>query len=394
MRKLVVLLALAACTSLPVPDADVAIRAGALVDVEAGVVRRNPLVLVKGDRIVSVSYGTAAPRGVKLIDLGDAVLLPGLIDAHVHLAWQGSTTINDDAKTTLQAGFTTVRNLGSTGRTDLALRDAIARGEVEGPRMLAAGPGIGAPGGACDRVFGGEAVAKDTAEFAQRAEEVIAAGADVVKVCAGGDVIPRDPGERADVTAEQLRAIVEVAARHGKKVAVHAQSEPAIRAAVEAGVASIEHGGYITPELAQQMRAKHIYLVPTLARLDFVVENAEKNKAPNAATLAKRRDTLGARFTDAVKAGVEVALGTDATVLPHGQNARELATLVRLGMSPMDALRAATVNAADLLGRTDVGSIATGKRADLIAVATNPIADITTVQNVRFVMKDGRVVKR
>ncbi|HWW60528.1 MAG TPA: amidohydrolase family protein, partial [Thermoanaerobaculia bacterium] len=306
----------------------------------------------------------------------------------VHLAWKPSATdalaqpgiskqAADDARTTLLAGFTTVRDLGSTGRADLLLRDAIARGELPGPRMLAAGPGLGAPGGACDVVFGGEAVAKDAAGFARRVEEVIAAGADVVKVCTGGGVIPARTNPKADLTAREVKAIVAAARAHGRKVAAHAQGEAAIEAAIDGGVSSIEHGGFITARLAKKMKQKRIFLVPTLYRLELA-------KSP-------MRDALEKSFVDALAAGVPVALGTDATVIPHGDNARELATLVRLGMSPIEAIRAATTNAATLLGRNDIGVLAKGKRADIIAVDADPLRDVTALQHVTFVMKDGKV---
>jgi len=382
------------------------IRARAMLDVRGGVLRERPVIVVRGDRIESVSFGAKkAPRGATVIDLGDAVLLPGLIDAHVHLAWKPSPQDElavpgvskqaaDDARTTLLAGFTTVRDLGSTGRADLLLRDAIASGKLTGPRMLAAGPGLGAPGGACDQVFGGEATASDEAGFVARVEEVIAAGADVVKVCTGGGVVPVNPKPRNDLTAAQVRAIANAAKGHGRKLAAHAQGPDAINAAVDGGAASIEHGGYIDVTLAKKMREKNVWLVPTLYRLDFVVDNAVQNKAPNAATLQTARDTMQRQFTEAWKAGVPVAFGTDATVIPHGTNARELSTLVRLGMPPLEAIRAATTNAATLLGIADVGELAAGKRADIIAVAADPLRDVTTLERVRFVMHDGRVVER
>jgi len=365
------------------------IRAKAMLDVRAGVMREHPNVLVRGDRIASVSFGTKfkLPAGAKVIDLGDAVLLPGLIDAHVHLAWapaDGDELVKpginkqaaNDARATLRAGFTTVRDLGSTKHADLLLRDAIARGELEGPRILAAGPGLGAPGGACDVVFGGEAVATDAAGFAKRTEEVIAAGADVVKVCTGGGVVAAGPNAKADLTVEQVQAIVDVARKHGLKVAAHAQGEKAIEVAVDGGVASIEHGGFITPRVAEKMRSKNVVLVPTLYRLTL-------RNAPT-------RETQEKMFADAMKAGVPIVLGTDATVIPHGENAHEFAVLVRLGMSPLDAIRAATTNAAKLLGRDDIGEIAKSKRADLIAVSGDPLRDITTLEHVTFVMKDGK----
>jgi len=382
------------------------IRARAMLDVRGGTLRERPVIVVRGDRIESISFGAKkAPAGATVIDLGDAVLLPGLIDAHVHLAWKPSPQDElavpgvskqsaDDARATLLAGFTTVRDLGSTGRADLLLRDAIASGKLSGPRMLAAGPGLGAPGGACDQVFGGEATASDEMGFVTRVEQVIAAGADVVKVCTGGGVVPVNPKPRNDVTASQVHSIAEAARRRGRKLAAHAQGPDAINAAIDGGAASIEHGGYIDATLAKKMRDKNVWLVPTLYRLDFVVDNAVENKAPNAAALQTARDTMQKQFTEAWKAGVPVAFGTDATVIPHGTNAREFAVLVRLGMPPLEAIRAATTNASALLGIDDIGELAPGKRADIIAVHGNPLRDVSVLEMTAFVMHDGKVVKK
>ena len=401
MKWLLVLLAAAA-----VKEPATVIRAKAMLDVTTGALRERPTIIVRGDRIESVSFGTKVkmPAGTKVIDLGDTVLLPGLIDTHVHLAWKPSPQDElalpgvskqaaEDARKTLLAGFTTVRDLGSTAHADLLLRDAIAQGKLTGPRMLAAGPGLGAPGGACDRVFGGEAVAKDEAEFAARANEVIAMGADVVKVCTGGGVVPTNPKPPNDVNVAQVRAIVAAASKQGRKVAAHAQGTAAIDAAVEGGAASIEHGGFIDAATAKKMREKNVWLVPTLHRLDFVVDQSRAANAPNVAALETARDALKKAFSEAWQAGVPVAFGTDATVIPHGTNAHEFGVLVKLGMPPLEAIRAATTNAASLLGISDVGVIAAGKRADLIAVKGNPLQDVTVLENVQFVMHDGKVAK-
>jgi imidazolonepropionase-like amidohydrolase len=207
---------------------------------------------------------------------------------------------------------------------------------------------------------------------------VIRAGADVVKVCTGGAVIARRNDTAADLMADDVRAIVAVAAKHGKKVAAHAQSEAAIRAAVEGGVASVEHGGFVTEELARSMKERRVFLVPTLHRL-------EANKVD--------RPDLTASFQKVLATGVPIALGSDATVMPHGENAKEIATLVRLGMPPIDAIRAATTGAAELLGLGDLGGLEAGKRADLIAVEGDPLADVGALERVVFVLSGGRIVK-
>jgi imidazolonepropionase-like amidohydrolase len=368
------------------------LRAGALLDVDSGELRQHPVVVVRGNTITAVSFGTTeTPPGAEVIDLGDAVLMPGLIDAHVHLAWaprEGDVLVQpgitrqaaDDARATLFAGFTTVRNLGSTNGADLLLRDAIARGEIVGPTILAAGAGLGSPGGACDLVFGGEAVASDAAGFAMRAEQVITAGADVVKVCTGGGVIAEDAKASPDLTVEHVRAIVAASNARGRKVAAHAQGTAAIEVAIDGGVASIEHGGFISSNLADKMQRLGVWLVPTLYRLEF--------------TEAASGEAQRQHFAAAVRAGVPVAFGTDAPVIPHGTNAREFDVLVRLGLSPLDAVRAATTNAAALLGRPDIGSLATGSRADIIAAAGHPLRDVGELEHITYVMCGGRTCVR
>ena len=383
----------------------VVIQARRLLDVRAGIVRRDQIVLVDDGKITAIGPRKAikVPTGVKLIDLGDAFALPGLIDAHTHLAWKPADSSQrssnevigaDAARATLLAGFTTVRNLGSTGRTDLLLRDAIREGRVPGPRMVAAGAGIGIRGGTCDRVFGGEAVASLPADLARLVERLFTEGADVIKVCAGGGVISSDPGT-AELAIEQLGAVVAAAHRLGRKVAAHAQGADAIANAVAAGVDSIEHGTFIDEASARKMRERRIYLVPTLYRMDWIIEQGA-TKPPSSRTddIARARAAAHDHVRRAIQAGVPIALGTDSSVYPDGLNAREIAVLVRLGLSPLEAIRAATIHAAQLLGlESEVGALEPGKRADLVAVQGDPLRDVRAVEQVDFVMKDGEVVK-
>jgi imidazolonepropionase-like amidohydrolase len=383
----------------------VLVRAGRLLDVQAGVVRSNQVVLIRDGRIVSAGdMRFKLPAGTRVIDLGQALVMPGLIDAHTHLAWATAPGSDEtpalpgaeEALATLRAGFTTVRNLGSTGRTDILLRDAIAAGKVPGPRVLAAGPGIGVAGGACDQVFAGEALLKPGADPAALVEQLIAQGADVIKVCAGGGVIASEPGQ-ADLSRLQLAAIVRAAHGRGRKVAVHAQGPEAIANAVAAGADSIEHGAFLDEAGAREMKLKGVVLVPTLFRLDWALEQA-RTSGPSAlqraASLDRARHEAHTHVRRAIALGVPIALGTDATVFPHGINARELSVLVELGLPSAEAVRAATVHAARLLGlEREVGAIAPGFRADLVAVDGDPLSDVRALEYVRFVMKDGQVVR-
>ncbi len=370
-----------------------------MLDVESGAMHRDAVVVVRDGIIRAAGPATeiAVPPDAEVIDLGETTLLPGLIDAHVHLAWGPAQPGADEAAATLRAGFTTVRNLGSTGRADLALRDAIRDGTLSGPRMLAAATPVSFPGGVCDQVFQGEGTANGAAAVAARAREVLDAGADVIKLCAGGGVMPSPADDAAvELSEEEIRTIVLAAHERRKKVAAHAQGPTAILNAVRAGVDSVEHGAGINEEAARLMRQKTVFLVPTLYRLDFALEAAEKRGAPPATLqrLRANRDAARANVRKAIALGVPVALGTDATVIPHGLNAREFGVLVELGLSPLNAVRAGTIWAAELLDlRAQIGSLAAGKSADIVAVEGNPLEDIRALERVRFVMQAGRVVR-
>src|SRR5688572_13063922 len=314
-----------------------------LIDVAQGTVVVDAVVVIDGGRIVAAGAraGVDVPADAKTLDLGEGWLLPGLVDAHVHLAWGAAADAAPDAPppgtadalTTLRAGFTTVRNLGSTGYADLLLRDAIEAGRVPGPRMLVAGPGLGAPGGTCARVFAGEGVVAGPAEARAKVRELAEHGVDWIKFCAGGGVLATSADEDAcELPLETMRALVEEAHARSLRVAVHAQGPRAITAALEAGVDSIEHGAWIDEAAARAMKARGIALVPTLYRLDWALEQAEKagNTGPALVAGREARDLAREHVARAIELGVPIVLGTDATTFPHGLNAHELGVLVEL----------------------------------------------------------------
>lgn len=392
-----------------------AVRAARMLDVVKGEIVRPGMVTIQGDRIVGV--GGAAPADARVLDLGDVTLLPGLMDVHVHLTmdledgWVTRPvreTVADEAlrgaahaRTTLLAGFTTVRNVGAHGFADVSLMRAIDVGYVEGPRIIPAGHAIGITGGHCDATGwapgvlerGPEEGVADGVDGAVRAVRYqIKHGAKVIKVCATAGVLSFDATVGAQqLSDDELRAIVEEAARHGLKVAAHAHGTQGIKAAVRAGVASIEHGSMLDDEAIALMKQRGTYLVPTA----YLLTRMEVDKLPPAIA-AKARQVIPLAqesHRKAIRAGVKIAFGTDAAVYPHGENAGEFAVYVGYGMKPIDAIRTATLNAADLLGVTDRGVIAPGKLADLVAVPGDPLEDVHVLQRVSWVMKGGVVYK-
>jgi imidazolonepropionase-like amidohydrolase len=397
----------------------VVIHAGRLLNVRSGATLTNQTIVIQGDRIVSVGGGNApAPSGATVIELPNATVLPGLIDAHTHLTmttnfgWSrlGISVPREalygarNARVTLEAGFTTVRNVGASGFSDVALRDAINAGDIPGPRMLVSGPALSITGGHADNNLlpfeyhaTEEGVADGVDAVRHKVRENIKYGADVIKFMASGGVLSKgDNPQASQYTEEEMRAIVEEAHRLGRKVAAHAHGAEAILWASRAGVDSIEHGSYIDDTAIAEMKKRGTYLVPTLYLADWFLENAEKIGTP-ADLIAKGRAVMPAarqNVARAFAAGVKVGFGTDAAVYPHGLNAHEFAVMVKLGMSPLGAIQAATINDADLLGWPDkIGTIEPGKWADIVAVDGDPLADVTTLERVRFVMKGGEVVK-
>jgi imidazolonepropionase-like amidohydrolase len=370
-----------ACASQPsaTPPADLIIVAPRMLDVRSGAYLENRAVIIRDGRIAAIESAASVQRlsATERITLpAGTTLLPGLIDMHVHLAWTGAPNA-DAARLTLMAGFTTVRNPGATGDADLVLRRSIEDGSGIGPRMVIARGGIGRVGGICEEQFGEPGVSTPE-EGRQRVAKLIGEGADFIKICTGGGVVGRAAdAETTEMSQEVIDAIVGEAHRRNVRVAAHAQGSAAIRAAATAGVDSIEHGGLIDDEAARMLAAKQIPIIPTLARI--------RNEELRAATTARVRR--------ARELGVPIIFGTDATVLPHGENAREFASLLAVGLTPIEAIRAATIDAAKLIRWQDrVGSIEPGFEADLIVV-TNDVLTTLVPLDVKVVVARGRVVR-
>jgi imidazolonepropionase-like amidohydrolase len=398
----------------------IVIHAGHVLDVTTGKMLADQLLVIEDGKVASLgaASGGKAPADATRIELPNATILPGLIDAHTHLTMDpqfGYETLAislprealigaKNARTTLLAGFTTVRNVGAGGFTDVALRDAINAGDVPGPRMLVSGPPLGITGGHCDNNMlpfeyhkTDDGVADGIAAVQHKVRENIKYGADVIKICATGGVLSLgDDPQHSQYTLEEMKAIVADAHRLGRKVAAHAHGAEGIRWASEAGVDSIEHGSYIDDAGIAVMKEHGTYLVPTLYLGDWMIDNAGLTRLPPP-LLAKARVVIPAarkNIAHAFSSGVKVAFGTDAAVYPHGLNAHEFAVMVTLGLSPLQAIQAATINAADLLGWSGkVGTLAVGAWADVIAVDGDPVKDVTTLEHVKFVMKGGEVVK-
>jgi imidazolonepropionase-like amidohydrolase len=394
------------------------IHAGHLLDVKSGRTVDNVTIVVEGDKIVSLGPPMRTPAGAKTIDLPNATLLPGLIDAHTHLTSDPVFGYQElgisipkealigakNAKITLEAGFTTVRNVGASGYTDVALRDAINEGMLPGPRIIASGPALSITGGHCDQNLlpyewhaKSDGAADGVENVQHKVREIIKYGADVIKICATGGVLSKGDDPRASqYTLEEMKAIVADAHRLGRKVAAHAHGAQGILWASEAGVDSIEHGSYIDDAAIQMMKSKGTYLVPTMYLADWMRENAVKIGLPAMYAEKMKSVTAASRknLKKAFESGVKIAFGTDAAVYPHGLNAHEFAVYVQQGLTPIQAIQTATVNAADLLGWKQIGSIEPGNFADIIAVNGDPTKDVTVLQNPVFVMKGGVVYKQ
>ena len=395
------------------------IRAGHLLNVHTGAEAADQTIVVVADRIAAITP-TAQVRGQagdKVIDLSGMTVMPGLMDVHTHLT--GANNFDpyfeltmtpakeaiigvENAKTTLEAGFTTVRNVGASDFTDVALRDEINEGHIPGPHMQVSGPPLGITGGHMDENLlpyqyhvSGEGVADGISAVQHKVRENIKYGADLIKIGASGGVLSKgDDPQASQYTLAEMQAIVADAHRLGRKVAAHAHGSDAIKLATIAGVDSIEHGSYINEEDIALMKQHGTYLVPTAYLVDWMNANGHL-PALYAQKMKDVGSAMKANHKRAIQAGVKVALGTDAAVYPHGLNAHELDVYVnQYGMSPLAAIQTATLNAADLMGWTDrTGSLDVGKWADVIAVPGDPLKDVRILQHVPFVMKSGVVYK-
>ena len=410
---------LAMVEAQPDEKPDTFIKAGRLLDTSSGRVLKDAVIALSGDRVLSVGTGTAIPESADVIDLSDAFVLPGLIDMHTHLlGYVDSNYFNSyflsphraviggvvHAEQTLLAGFTTVRNVGAADYQDVALRDSITAGEVPGPRMQVSGPGLGITGGHCDENSlnhsfeeRADGVADGPWAVREMVRKNVKYGVDLIKFCATGGVFSKGTvAGQTQYTLEEMQAIVDEAHTHGRKVAAHAHGTDGIRRAIEAGVDSVEHASYLDEETIRLAKKKGTWLAMDIYNTEYTLAEGEANGVP-AENLEKDRE-VGIRqresFADAVAAGANLVYATDSGVYPHGDNGKQFARMVRFGMTPLQAIRSATIDAAELLGWQDrVGRIESGYFADIIAVDGDPLKDVSELEDVRFVMKGGVVYK-
>jgi imidazolonepropionase-like amidohydrolase len=409
------------------PPAVTVLKAARVFDGRSDAAVPGGMVIVEGARIAAVGANLAIPAGATVVDLGDATLLPGFIDSHTHTTGEGGDNFIVDffeglrrpvteqallsatyARKLVEAGFTTIRDVGSEKDLDVGLRNAIRNGWTEGPRMLVARYALGATGGHCDNTgfppqtfAGGEpgverGIVHGADEGRQAVRLNVKYGADVIKMCASGGVLSlADDVAAPQLTDEELTAIIDEAHRLKRKTAAHAHGDLAARAAVKAGIDSIEHGSFLTDETLALMKSKGTFLVPTCLAGLYTGGKLERFPPAIAAKAHAAFVAHDEMFRRAVRSGVKIAFGTDSGVSPHGINAQEFGLMVDLGMSPAAALRSAGPMAAELLGLAgEIGTLEKGKQADVVAVPGDPLRDIHATERVLFVMKGGRIVKR
>ena len=405
----------------------IVLKAARMYDGKGDALVKPGVVVVADGKITAAGPTASVPAGAEVIDLGDATLLPGFIDAHTHLTgmysddWKQATldrlqkTVAEqaldasvNARVTLMAGFTTVRDVGSRDSIDVGLRNAIANGKIAGPRMLVSVHAIGATGGHCDEGGYRQGLFPETGTWvgvingADQAREAVRLahkyGADIIKTCATGGVLSlTDDVDTPQLTQEELNAIVDEAHALRRKTAAHAHGAEGAKRAIRAGIDSIEHGSFMDDEALDMMKQRGTYLVPTLIAAESLREKMEKGLYLPAVIAEKARKAIAAKtqmFQHAVAKGVKIGFGTDAAVYPHGHNAEEFHLMVELGMKPIDALRSAASADAELLGLADkIGTLQTGKLADVVAVPGDPAENIRKTEQVFFVMKEGVIYK-
>ena len=404
----------------PAVSRPIVLKAAHLFDSISGTLSNRGVIVVQGNKIQAVGSAAPLPPDARVIDLGDATLLPGFIDAHVHLSMESGPDWYLDfyhelmrfpaeqalygahyAKLTLEAGFTSVRDVGSYDYLALGLRNAIAAGVIPGPRMLVSNYAIGATGGHADQnpyppehippatTIKGVCNGPDQCREAVRYQ--LKFGADLIKFMPSGGVLSlSDPVDNPQLTQEEMNAIVSEAHNWGRKVAAHCHGDRAAKMAIAAGVDSIEHGTFLKDDTLLEMKKKHVYLVATLFAGAWIGERLDKFPAPIAAKARAAAAQSQTMFQHAVKLGTPIAFGTDAAVEPHGLNAREFSLMAKNGLTPGQSLMAGTARGAELLGIADkVGTLAAGKLADIVAVAGNPLTDLKTTEHPLLVMKEG-----
>jgi imidazolonepropionase-like amidohydrolase len=401
--------------------ADQYLTADAMVDINSGKLVENPALIIRDGKIIKVGKqgGLSKPNGAEEISLKGHTIMPGLMDMHVHLSGDAATPFFvemgysiprqtvvavKNAKKTLMAGYTTVRNVGAAGYSVIGVRDGINDGDIVGPRIYASGPALGITGGHCDNNFlapelqataGGIADGVDAVRAKVR--ENIKYGANAIKLCATGGVFSK--GTKVGIqqyTVDEIKAAVDEAHRRGLSVAAHAHGTDGIKAAIIGGVDSIEHASFLDKEAIDLAKEHGTYLSMDIYNTEYTLTFGEMNGVPEENLNKERQVSKRQRdsFTRAVKAGAKMVFGSDAAIYPHGDNAKQLSRMVRYGMTPLQALQAATINSATLLGREgDLGLLKEGYMADIVAVKGNPLEDVSLLEDVAFVMKEGKTYK-